>query len=270
MGGIVVEVDTQLIPKRYTSGISPALDPDLRKQRTFGESAARADKYRTSRSVKPSTAMQALSGLSDWQPTSAAGRGEGGSADLPPIPARSPFARTSAREKSQLNAKALTPSSTRPSYQRSDTSAQPVPGSNRSQPLAKTGQRSQSSTSTGQDQAQAEISRSTTPSTVINSLNYAQHHDNSTISNAPLRKTPSRASLHRRTSRESLKSTFSAKALLKPHSGSSNVAQAAEPVMTPAMSLAALVVNSSTRKLGPQWILASGTAIHQTMHWIRL
>ncbi|KAL8832694.1 MAG: hypothetical protein Q9191_000095 [Dirinaria sp. TL-2023a] len=164
---------------------------------------------------------------------SVADSSHGGSTELPPIPARSPFARASGREKPQTSVNVRILASTRPPYE----STRPSPGQNpnnyRSEFAPRRDQHLQPSTATDQEQAQAQRYHPASPPSAVESLNYAQSHD---TANPAIRSLPAAnlgTSLQRRTSRTSMKSTSSAKALLKPHSDLTQVSQAVDSVVTP-------------------------------------
>ena len=149
------------------------------------------------------------------------------------MPARSPFARALGREKPQSSLNARTLAGAHPLDESSGPSAQHSPGSYRSELALKKDQHLQTSTTTDQEQAWGRGLRPASPSSATDSLTYAQGNESASPVRSALAAKDLGASLQRRTSRASMKSAFSAKALLKPQSDLSHIDQTANPVVAP-------------------------------------
>ena len=169
----------------------------------------------------------------------AVGQGSGGVAELPPIPQRSPFNRTSGRFKPHYDARTLPPASPGLTEKYLRPSMQHVPGSYGSE-LPQSNQReaklSLANDGPGEDSDQAQSkpqgSHTAPPSSAIKSLNHAQEYGSPLPARPSVRSVRSSTSLKRRTSHASLKSNISSKALLQPNVGRSNTGQVAEPIVT--------------------------------------
>ena len=173
----------------------------------------------------------------------AVGQGSGGIAELPPIPQRSPFNRTSGRFKPHYDVRTLPPASPGLTEKYLRPSMQHVPGSYRSE-LPQSNQREASSSPAidgpGEDidraQPKPQGSHTASPSSAIKSLNQAQEYSGPLPARPSVRSVRSSRSLKPKTSHASLRSNFSSKALLQLNLGRPNTGQVAEPIVTTGMS----------------------------------
>jgi MFS family permease len=182
---------------------------------------------------------QPLSGLNQRHAGTAVSQEQGGSADLPPMPQRSPFNRTSGRYKPHYDVRTLPPATPRLTESSLRPGMQHVPGSYQSDFGSKNLLESGSYMAVDvleddQTQKQPYGSHTLLPSSAVESLSHAQGHQDSLPTRPPVRSVRSNTSLHRKMSQASLKPTFSSRALPRTHAALPYAGQIAQPVATPA------------------------------------
>ena len=173
----------------------------------------------------------------------AMGQGSGGTAELPPIPQRSPFNRTSGRFKPHYDVRTLPPASPGLTEKYLRPSMQHVPGSYRSE-LPQYNQREASSSPAidgpAEDidgaQPKPQGSHTASPSSAIKSLNHPREYSGPFPARPSVRSVRSTTCLKPRMSHTSLRSNFSSKALLQPNVGRPYTGQVAEPIVTTGMN----------------------------------
>ena len=212
-----IEHDSAYTARRHLS------QPDI-----AGDASSRAE----------SKLAQPFSGLDQRHAGIAVSQEQGGSADLPPMPQRSPFNRTPGRYKPHYDVRTLPPV-THSTETLSRPGVQHVPGSY----LSDFGSKSQLESGSypaadvledDQSQIQPHGSHTVLPSSAVESLSHAQEQRGPLPARLPVRSVHSNASLQQRTSQASLKPAFSSKAQSRTHAALPYTSQIAQPVATPA------------------------------------
>jgi len=152
---------------------------------------------------------QLLSGLNQRHAGTAVSQEQGGSADLPPMPQRSPFNRASGRYKPHYDVRTIPPATPRLTESSLRPGMHHVPGSYQSDFGSKNLLESGSYLAADvleDDQSQNQLHGSHTllPSSAVESLSHAQGHQDSLPARPPVRSVRSDTSLQRKTSQASL------------------------------------------------------------------
>jgi len=213
-----IEDDTTYTVRRHLS------QPDI-----TGDASSRAE----DKSAQP------LSGLNQRHVGTAVSQEQGGSADLPPIPQRSPFNRSPGRYKPHYDVRTLPPANPRLTESSLRPGMPHVPGSYQSDFGSKnqldSGSYLAADVLDDVDQAQRQPHGSHTvlPSSAVQSLSHAQEQQGSHPARPPVRSVRSNTSLQRKTSQASVASTFSSRALPMTYAALPYTSQIARPVVTP-------------------------------------
>lgn len=188
----------------------------------------------------------------------------GGSADLPPMPSRSPFNRVPGKNKLHYDVRTLTPANAQPGGNPLRPGLQNIPDSYRSEVVRKAEREPDPSlpvNAPGEDlhheQGQAHGSHSVLHSTAVESLSHAKEHSGQFSARPPVRPARSNGSLQRKPSYGSVKSTLSTTALFMPNGAHPHQSQVARPVMTsgtnnpPFLMVQQHIVSEPARPLQP-------------------
>lgn len=181
---------------------------------------------------------QPLSVLNQRHAGTAVSQEQGGSADLPPMPQRSPFNRTPGRYKPHYDVRTLPPA-THLTETPSRPGVQHVPGSYLSDFGSKSQLESSSYLATDmleddRPQIQPHGSHTVLPSSAVESLNHAQEQKGPLPARLPVRSVRSNTSLQQKTSQASLRPTFPSKTQPRILAALPYTSQIAQPVTTPA------------------------------------